>query len=187
MFSSTRTEPMRDTRPTSLRPRSMSMTCSARSFGSARSSASRRASSSGVAPRGRVPAMGRTVTRAPGSPSTRTSTSGEAPVTCAVAEVELEHVRRRVDHAQRAVDVERIGAGARRLEALREHDLEDVAGEDVLLGARHRRLVRPRASCSTTAARRRPRAAARIERPQRAATAPCSVATMASMRAQAAR
>jgi hypothetical protein len=40
------------TRPTSLRPRSRSIRCSARSLGSARSSASSAASSSGVAPRG---------------------------------------------------------------------------------------------------------------------------------------
>ena len=44
--------------PTSLRPRSTSMTCSARSFSSASSSASSRASASGVRPRGRVPASG---------------------------------------------------------------------------------------------------------------------------------
>ena len=42
------------------------------------------------------------------------------------------HVRARVDLAQHSVDVERIGVELE-LEALREHDLEDVAGEDVLL------------------------------------------------------
>ena len=52
------------------------MTCSARSLGSAISSAASRASSRSTVPRGRVPAIGRTVT----SPSsTRTMTSGEAP------------------------------------------------------------------------------------------------------------
>jgi len=47
------------TRPTSLRPRSTSMMCSARSFGSASSSSSRALSSASVAPRRRVPARGR--------------------------------------------------------------------------------------------------------------------------------
>ena len=78
IFSVTRTEPVSATRPTSLRPRSISITCSARSFGSASSSSARRASSSGVAPRGRVPAIGRSVI-AP--PETRTMVSGEAPTT----------------------------------------------------------------------------------------------------------
>ena len=52
------------------------MTCSARSLGSAASSAASATSSRSTVPRGRVPAIGRTVT----SPSsTRTMTSGEAP------------------------------------------------------------------------------------------------------------
>lgn len=46
------------TLPTSLRPRSTSMTCSAHSFSSASSSASSAESCSGVAPRRRVPASG---------------------------------------------------------------------------------------------------------------------------------
>ena len=71
-----RTDPYSATRPTSLRARSTSMTCSARSFGSASSSASSRRSSSSLAPRGRVPASGRLVT----SPfSTRTMISGLDP------------------------------------------------------------------------------------------------------------
>jgi len=57
--SGTLTLPILATRPTSLRPRSTSIRCSARSLGSANSSASRAWSSEGVAPRGRVPAMGR--------------------------------------------------------------------------------------------------------------------------------
>ena len=46
---------------------------------------------------------------------------------------EIEHERAGIDHAQRAVDVERPGArfGA---EALTEHDLERIAGVDVLPG-----------------------------------------------------
>ena len=70
------TEPMAATRPTSLRPRSTSMTCSAFSFGSARSSASSAASSAASRPRRRVPAMGRSVI----SPScSLMSVSGEEP------------------------------------------------------------------------------------------------------------
>ena len=76
MSWSTRTLPGTATRPTSLRPRSTSMMCSARSFSSASSSAASASSSSGVAPRGRVPAMGCVVTT---PSSTRTSISGEAP------------------------------------------------------------------------------------------------------------
>ena len=51
-----------------------------------------------------------------------------------LAELQVEHVRRWVDRAERAIDVEGRGP-ERRLEALREHDLDDVAGSDVLLGA----------------------------------------------------
>ena len=43
------------------------------------------------------------------------------------------HVRARVDLAQAAVHVERLGVELQ-VEALRQHDLEDVAGEDVLAG-----------------------------------------------------
>ena len=65
-------EPELDAKP----PRSSSMRCSASSLGSASSSRSSRASSSGVAPRGRVPASGRSFT----SPCfTLTRISGEAP------------------------------------------------------------------------------------------------------------
>ena len=52
-----------------------------------------------------------------------------------IAEVEEEQERRGIDAAQRAV--EREGRQReRRLEALRQHDLENVAGRDVVLGAR---------------------------------------------------
>ena len=71
-LSVTLTLPIAATRPTSLRARSSSMRCSARSFGSASSSASSAWSSSSSAPRRRVPASGRIVTlrraAAPGSP-----------------------------------------------------------------------------------------------------------------------
>ena len=75
-LSVTFTLPIAETRPTSLRPRSTSIKCSARSFGSASNSASNAMSSSCVAPRRRVPANGRMVT----TPSrSRTRTSGEDP------------------------------------------------------------------------------------------------------------
>ncbi len=51
----------------------------------------------------------------------------------------MEHVRRRVDHAQRAIDVERVHAAAGHAEALRQHHLERVARQDVLLGPLDRR------------------------------------------------
>src|SRR3569832_803945 len=54
MFSTTLTEPVAATRPTSLRPRSISIRCSARSFGSANSSSARRSSSAVVAATGSV-------------------------------------------------------------------------------------------------------------------------------------
>src|SRR6266851_3575261 len=59
---------------------------------------------------------------------------GRRPDDVAVAtEREKEHVRRRVDRAQTAVDVE--WAGREMLaKALRNHDLEGVAGVDVLAG-----------------------------------------------------
>jgi len=59
---STTTVPGLLTRPTSLRPRSTSITCSARSFSSASKSASSSLSSSSFAPRIRVPASGRFTT-----------------------------------------------------------------------------------------------------------------------------
>ena len=124
-WSVTLTVPILATRPTSLRPRSSSIRCSARSFGSASSSSSSALSSCGVAPRGRVPAIGRIVT----VPSrTRTRISGLDPGDREAAEVEEVEERRRIDPPQRAVERERRQR-ERRLEALRQHDLEDVAGE----------------------------------------------------------
>ena len=76
MNDSTSTVPYSQTRPRSLRPRSTSITCSARSFSSASSSCARRWSSSAVAPRGRVPATGRVATR---RPETVINGSGLAP------------------------------------------------------------------------------------------------------------
>ena len=58
-----------------------------------------------------------------------------------VAELEQEHVRGRVDPAQRAVDPERRSRRGP-LRPLREHDLEGVPGADVLLAAENALLVR---------------------------------------------
>ena len=76
MNDSTCTLPYSHTRPRSLRPRSTSITCSARSFSSASRSSAIALSSSSVAPRGRVPAIGRVETS---RPETVISGSGEAP------------------------------------------------------------------------------------------------------------
>ena len=70
------TEPNSQTRPRSFRPRSTSITCSARSFSLRFSSSPSRRSSSSLPPRGRVPAIGCVSTR---RPSTRTSISGDDP------------------------------------------------------------------------------------------------------------
>ncbi|MNY58962.1 hypothetical protein D3C86_1953600 [compost metagenome] len=84
MRSVTFTVPMSEMRPRSLRARSISITCSAISFGSASSSLASSASRSGVPPRGRVPAMGRSVTFfwPSAAVSLRTRISGEAPTIC---------------------------------------------------------------------------------------------------------
>ena len=85
--------------------------------------------------------------------------------------------------AQRPVDVERIDVAARHLEALREHDLEHVAGEDVLLDAAHARLVR---LLRDGRGGRRRRARQRADRAGGAAAPAARGASItASMRAQA--
>ena len=141
--STTSTEPVRHTRPRSLRTRSTSITCSARSFGSASSSAASAVSSSGVAPRGRVPAIGCMQRPAPGHLDVRL---GRGPDHGQPVEAQQVHVRRRVGGAQGAVDVERVGVGGD-LEPLAGHHLEDVAGADVLLGPAHRVLIAHRPGC----------------------------------------
>ena len=72
----TSTEPATQTLERSLRDRSTSIRCSARSFSSASSSSARALSASTVLPRGREPAMGWVMTS---SPVTVTSASGEEP------------------------------------------------------------------------------------------------------------
>ena len=129
---STWTLPGRQTRDRSLRPRSTSITCSARSFSEARSR------SASPSPAAVVPAIGLRLAR---EPSSLTCVSGEEPIRAIVVQLEQEEVRRRVDPAQGPVDRER-GGRRRPLGALREHDLEGVARADVLLAAPDARLVR---------------------------------------------
>ena len=158
------------------------MMCSARSLGSASSSSCSARSSSGVAPRGREPAIGNVTTR----PSvTLTSVSGLEPTTAksapvGVLQLQVVHVRARVDRAQHPVDVERVGRAVE-VEALREDDLEHLAVADRLLADARPRPRTPRGSSGTRArARRRPRA------PRRAGSAGCSsAACIASSRATA--
>ena len=137
MSSETCTLPISLTRPTSFRPRSTSMMCSARSLGSARSSFSSALSSSSVAPRRRVPAMGRRSILPFLEAHHHLGRSADHGRVAAAQEI---HVGRRVDEPERPVDLE----GLRRdlpLEPLGRHDLEDVAGLDVLLGLEDRLFV----------------------------------------------
>ncbi len=123
MKRSTRTEPGTQTRERSLRPRSTSIVCSARSFSDVSSPVS------SPPPGHTVPAIGFSSAR---EPLHLTTVSGELPDEREVAELEEEEVRRRVDAPQRAVELDRRG-GCRPLGALRDDDLEDVALADVLL------------------------------------------------------
>ena len=113
------------------------MMCSARSLGSASSSAARARSSASslaaAAGAGQRADRHRAVLDAD-------QDLGRAADQAEVAERQVEQERARVDDAQDAVDVERLG---RRLdlEPLAGHDLEDVAGLDVLLAVADDRLV----------------------------------------------
>mmetsp|Transcript_21136 Transcript_21136/g.68381 ORF Transcript_21136/g.68381 Transcript_21136/m.68381 type:complete len:375 (+) Transcript_21136:286-1410(+) len=51
--------------------------------------------------------------------------------------LQIEHVRARIDHAESAVNLERIRESST-LEAMREHELENVPGPNVLFGPLHR-------------------------------------------------
>ena len=123
--------------PRSLRPRSTSITCSARSLGSA---------SSSVAERGRPPPRSRRAggcrrsgasRRGRPRPARASRATSPTSVTSPVSRKNMNG--RRVDRPQAAVDVERV-EGHRRREPLGGDELEDVAGVDVLPGALHRRL-----------------------------------------------
>ena len=93
------------TRPTSLRPRSTSITCSAISF--------RIGEELGgellvrLARARRAAACRRSAAASPPSPSLRTRISGDGADDVEIAEVVIEHVRRRIERAQRAVERQR--------------------------------------------------------------------------------
>ena len=140
------TVPARHTRERSLRPRSTSITCSARSFSDP---SSRSASPSPGASR-----AGDRVQRGP--PALRLDERlGRGADQREAVQLEQEQVRRRVDAPQRAVELERRRR-RRPLCPLREHDLEGVAGPDVLLRAHHRTLVLVSRGQAAGRARRRP-------------------------------
>ena len=105
------------------------MTCSARSFGCSTSSAARRLSCCSSRPRRRVPAIGRLITLPVAQLHHRLGRRTDDRRLGVTQEV---HVRRRVHEPQHAVHRERIDRFDQ-VEPLREHDLEDVAVEDVLL------------------------------------------------------
>ena len=82
-------------------------------------------------------------------PVTVSSGSGLAPATWKSQEVQEVHVRARVDDAQPAVDRERVDVELGADQRCDGHDLEGVAGVDVLDDPRDHRLELPRAACST--------------------------------------
>ena len=129
---STFTVPGTQTRERSLRPRSTSMMCSARSFSDA-SSYSASPSPRRDRPRDRVEAgasrLGLHV-RLGRRPDERDS-----------VQLQQEEVRRRVDPSECAVDGERRDAVVVRSARCESDDLEDVAATDVLLRARDAALV----------------------------------------------
>ncbi len=136
-ISSTCSDPKSTTRPTSLRARSTSMMCSATSFGCSRARRRFDGPRSSVAPRQRVPAMGREMT----VPSRScTIGSGEHPTSGQLRQTNEVHVRAGIHLAEHPVVVERLGVELE-VEPLRQHHLEHVAGQDVLVGHPDRILV----------------------------------------------
>src|SRR5262245_11473517 len=126
-WSVTLTVPISETRPTSLRPRSRSMRCSARSFGSASNSSSSALSSCAAAPRAGDRTHGHLVA-ARGDKNFRARTrDGEA------AEIEIIEIGRRIGAAERAIERKRRQREGC-FETLRQHRLKNIAGHDVFLG-----------------------------------------------------
>ena len=130
----TRTLPGALTRPTSLRPRSTSIRCSARSFSSARSSASSAASTARIGVAAARPGDGmhrdlarlhlhQQLWRGPGDRE--------------IVQREIEHVGRRIDRAQSAIDREGMRSRGSR-DPPRRHHLVAVARTDVLLNPSRR-------------------------------------------------
>ena len=128
-LSVTFTVPILATRPTSLRPRSSSIRCSARSFGSASSSAASAASSAR-----RLAAPARAGDRADAylavAHAHQDFRAGDDDLEA--AEIEKAEIGRGIDAPQRAIERERRQVEAAG-EALRQHDLERVAGGDIVL------------------------------------------------------
>ena len=138
MYLLTVTVPGRATRPRSFRPRSTSITCSARSFGSRWSCSDRSWSSAGVAPRGRVPAIGWVVSL---SRSTWTSSSGLAPTTSndgtrTKNRYGLGLTRRRLRYSPMPSSALPVAGSVGQVERLAacQHDLDRLAGGDRVLG-----------------------------------------------------
>ena len=108
-----------------------------RSFALERSASARRRSAAASAARGRVPLIGRVSIA---SPRRRRNRSGEAEITSAPPSRTSAANGAGLVAPQARVERERI-AVPRRAEALREVDLEDVAGADVVDRAPHGALV----------------------------------------------
>ncbi len=171
MKSSTSTDPYSHTRPRSLRPRSTSITCSARSLGSASSSSrdpvvvlGARAAGTGARDR-----AGGDMASADGD-----QRLGARAGDLEVAEVQEVHVRARIDRAQAPIDRERLDRHRRR-PPLRGDDLVGVAGMDVADDPRDHRPRTAPVACSArswASPCRRPVAGTVAEPGRRAASAP---------------
>ena len=109
--------------------------CSARSLGSARSSASSAAIFLFVAP-ARTRSGDRPVKRV--APLHLHEHLGRAADHGNIVELQKIQIRRRIHHAQRAINFKRIGGRVRR-KSLADHDLKNIAGANVVLGFAHRR------------------------------------------------
>ena len=129
-WSVTLTVAMRETRPTSLRPRSSSMRCSARSFSIGEQLALQRLvllRGCATRPRAGQRPDGHRALPHPNQDLRARARDGEAP------EVEKIEERRRIDSPQRPVERERRQV-ERRLETLRQYHLKHITGSNVLLG-----------------------------------------------------
>ena len=155
---STFTEPYSLTRPTSLRPRSTSITCSARSFSSCSISSASSWSVCSSLPRGRVPGNG-TIFHLPPvhahqqfrrrarqlKRSFLFSLVGllcfwRRPQRPLRRKAQKVHIRAGIHGAQRPIHLERVHARLH-IETLRKHHLERVPRRDVLLASPHSRHV----------------------------------------------
>ena len=124
----------------SLRPRSTSIRCSARSFSSAEQLRREPRVLGGGAP---APARARDrAGRRPGCPRSRASVSGEEPEDLRLAGVQVEHVRRGVGQAQRAVERRsarpRLGRDQRRESTIWKHSPARISSRARATAARKR-------------------------------------------------